>query len=297
MVLCRCRNRGIFQNSAKIFRLRHDETPRKGNRSTVLYELGDQSFTARAQSLRTDISKLNTKRDSLSVSLSDAPPNGTVITNNSSVSSKGTSNVGSADILSSLSPHSGPKGVAVESIAEDISVNAIEPTPSIDDDVGDDEKSEKKKCGSFEKQMIKPVAGKQSNLSINITASEPGGNSNVAKPVLMNNISVSMSGAMPSGGASPRSVSSGKRLRLVGTGTLNVEAHPYDHELVSMQLTTFNEVIHWNLEPFRMKPKKKDDFSLYLKATNALTHHREILLVCLVVDDFGVKSQSLSFCL
>merc|ERR1712228_779849 len=68
--------------------------------------------------------------------------------------------------------------------------------------------------------------------------------------------------------ASPSSRNSGiqnKRLKIVGTGTLNIEAHPYDHELVSMRLHTFTEVIDWNLDPHSMKPKKKDDYSCYLK--------------------------------
>eukprot|EP01083_Nonionella_stella_P068519 182020_1 len=39
---------------------------------------------------------------------------------------------------------------------------------------------------------------------------------------------------------------------LVGTGTLNIEAHQYDHEVLSMCLHTFTEVIDWNLDPYSM---------------------------------------------
>merc|ERR1711933_332952 len=81
---------------------------------------------------------------------------------------------------------------------------------------------------------------------------------------------------------SPSSRHSGvtnKRLKIVGAGTLNIEAHPYDHELVSMRLHTFTEIIDWNLDPHSMKPKKKDEYSCYLKALNVLSQTNEILLI------------------
>ena len=71
-----------------------------------------------------------------------------------------------------------------------------------------------------------------------------------------------------------------RRLQLVGTGMLNIEAHPYDHELVSMRLQTFTELIDWNLDPHSMKPrKKKGEHACYLKGMNALTQRSEILLI------------------
>lgn len=109
-------------------------------------------------------------------------------------------------------------------------------------------------------------SSKQSNLS-----------SGLPTPLILannvSNVSMSMSGL-----GTPRS-GGNRRLKIVGTGTLNIEAHQYDHELVSMRLRTFTEVIDWNLDPHSMKPKKKDDFSCYLKALNVLSQKNEILLI------------------
>merc|ERR1712087_319999 len=122
----------------------------------------------------------------------------------------------------------------------------------------------------FEKQDVqffdKTIGNGGSNLSIRVEHDQ------MTKPSMVNHISVSGSANTPSEGGS-------KRLRLVGTGTLNIEPNPYDHELVSMRLTTFNEVIHWNMEPSRMKPKRRDPISLVLKARNALKNSSEILVI------------------
>jgi len=279
-------NRGIFHSTAKVFRLQYEDAPKRGNRSTILYELEkDKSFTERMNSLKVGggaAMRTASKRDSQSISVS--LPN----------ASTPTPAVSADALIGALSPiDSSPPKISVEEVPESV---AMEPLTSATtgtetvDEFDDDEKSEKKQCGSFEKEAVKAVAEEKSNLSLSVSTQ-------MAKPLLSNNISMSMSGL---GGASPRSEGAhSKRLRLVGTGTLNLEAHPYDHELVSMRLTTFNEVIHWNMEPFRMKPKKKDDTSLYLKATNALTHRSEILLIQIkskdIIDSLMTILLSLQF--
>eukprot|EP01083_Nonionella_stella_P292369 994389_1 len=187
-------NRGIFSNSAKIFRLCYSHTPKKSTRT--LYELANLSIGN--GSINSDLGK---KRDSESVSLDS---------NNSKANSI-------------ISPTS-------DRLVEDEKDNNT---------LTYDQYTQPRNSGLGHMNGL-------SQLSVNGLPSLMLNTSNVS------NISIS---------ASPRnSGSSNRRLKIVGTGTLNIEAHQYDHELVSMRLHTFTEVIDWNLDPHSMKPKKKDDF-------------------------------------
>ena len=135
------------------------------------------------------------------------------------------------------------------------------------------------------KQQYEKITGQTSfkrNSSLKVNTNLTLGLSNIAS-----------STSKPS---SPNGRNSGfgnKRLKIVGTGTLNIEAHPYDHELVSMRLHTFTEVIDWNLDPHSMKPKKKDEYSCYLKALNVLSQANEILLIRIKNKDIMASLQTI----
>eukprot|EP00486_Rosalina_sp_Unknown_P014366 CAMPEP_0201595834 /NCGR_PEP_ID=MMETSP0190_2-20130828/192707_1 /ASSEMBLY_ACC=CAM_ASM_000263 /TAXON_ID=37353 /ORGANISM="Rosalina sp." /LENGTH=605 /DNA_ID=CAMNT_0048055957 /DNA_START=430 /DNA_END=2244 /DNA_ORIENTATION=+ len=240
-------NRGIFSNSAKIFRLTYEHTPKKSTRT--LYELAD--LTKRSSVQPGMSQSLHEKRSSESMSQSY----------DSGGSKPNSAGAATASTLPSLSnqssnptSHTMTKGSSYGQQSYDS-----------DDEKGGGQLGQKQ----FDRITGKVPNGhssKQSNLSSGLPAPLILANS-------ASNVSMSMSGM-----GTPRS-GGNRRLKIVGTGTLNIEAHQYDHELVSMRLRTFTEVIDWNLDPHSMKPKKKDDFSCYLKALNVLSQKNEILLI------------------
>ena len=105
--------------------------------------------------------------------------------------------------------------------------------------------------------------------------------------------SISPSVSMPSSPSmqfvkSPRSPSmKSKRLKLVGTGTLKMDKSD------SMKLHTVNGVIEWMLDPMLINPRKKDNFSCYIKALNLSSLQNDILMIRITNKDVMDKLMSL----
>eukprot|EP00484_Ammonia_sp_Unknown_P028543 CAMPEP_0197034938 /NCGR_PEP_ID=MMETSP1384-20130603/12862_1 /TAXON_ID=29189 /ORGANISM="Ammonia sp." /LENGTH=1140 /DNA_ID=CAMNT_0042464913 /DNA_START=88 /DNA_END=3510 /DNA_ORIENTATION=- len=250
-------SRGIFSNTAKVYRLKYEHAPKKSTHT--LYELGP-IFPKRTSVQPVSNGSLNLeKRNSESYSLTNEKP--------------------------SLCNPPSKDGAAM---ASSNSKSAAQSGSSYDSD-------EEQKLA----QQQLPDGTNQANGNTNSNA-HASKQSNMSLSINMSHASqISMSMFAPSLGGTHTPRSTNKRLKLVGTGQLDIEAHAYDHELVSMRLRTFTEVIDWNLDPHSMKPKKKDEFSCYLKALNVLTSENEILLIRIknkdIIDSLVTILVSLSY--